>query len=30
MRKTLDAGLPYFVEKSMDSIVRSVISAKGG
>ncbi|WP_266032610.1 hypothetical protein [Brucella intermedia] len=29
MRKTLDAGLPYFVEKSMDAIVRSVLSGKG-
>ncbi|MCO5157871.1 MAG: hypothetical protein M9945_14175 [Aquamicrobium sp.] len=29
MRKTLDVGLPYFVEKSMDAIVRAVATAKG-
>lgn len=29
MRTTLDVGLPYFVEKSMDAIVRAVNAGKG-
>lgn len=28
MRKTLDAGLPYFVDKAMDAMVRDVLAAK--
>lgn len=30
MQKTLTVGLPYFVDKSMDAIVRAVLAAKGG
>lgn len=29
MKKTLDAGLPYFVDKVMDRLVREIVKAKG-